>query len=80
MASICFQSTNMILNADICEIILRCIKVRIYNGTEASVTFAEMAIMETVKLEEYREYLLKYCGLDTFAMVKVWERLREAVK
>ena len=22
--------------------------------------------------------LLKYCGLDTYAMVKVWEKLREA--
>jgi hypothetical protein len=24
-----------------------------------------------------RESLLKYCWLDTYAMVKVWEKLRE---
>ena len=27
-----------------------------------------------------RRNLLKYCGLDTFAMVKVWEKLREVAK
>ena len=25
-----------------------------------------------------RQSLLKYCELDTYAMVKVWEKLREA--
>ena len=27
-----------------------------------------------------RKQLLAYCKLDTYAMVKVWEALREAVK
>lgn len=26
-----------------------------------------------------RKALLEYCGLDTFAMVKIWERLRELI-
>ena len=52
----------------------------VHNGAEASATFTEMASMEPAKLEEYREYLLKYCGLDTYAMVKVWERLKSAIK
>jgi len=33
--------------------------------------------MSKEQLEEYRGYLLKYCGLDTFAMVKLWEKLKE---
>ena len=51
----------------------------VHNGTEASASFAEMADMEPDKLEKYREYLLKYCGLDTYAMVKVWEKLKEVI-
>lgn len=47
----------------------------VHNGSEASAVFATMAEMEPEQLEEYREHLLNYCKLDTFAMVKVWERL-----
>ena len=47
----------------------------VHNGTEASATFAAMADMDKEQLEEYREHLLRYCELDTFAMVKVWEKL-----
>lgn len=50
----------------------------VHNGSEASETFARMAQMEPEELEKYRQYLLKYCGLDTFAMVKVWQKLCEA--
>lgn len=50
----------------------------VHNGGEASATFKKMATMTPAELEEYRKYLLKYCGLDTFAMVKVWEKLNEA--
>ena len=35
-----------------------------------------MAEMGTAELEEYREHLLRYCELDTIAMVKVWGRLK----
>ena len=31
-------------------------------------------------LEEWREHLLRYCELDTFAMVKVLEKLQKAAK
>lgn len=47
----------------------------VHNGSEASAVFATMAEMEPEQLEDYREHLLNYCKLDTFAMVKVWERL-----
>lgn len=50
--------------------------VGVHNGGEASATFKEMAKMSKEQLEEYRGYLLKYCGLDTFAMVKLWEKLQ----
>ena len=49
----------------------------VHNGGEASVTFGRMADMSIEEMEEARENLLKYCGLDTFAMVKVWEKLKE---
>ena len=51
----------------------------VHNGTEASVAFEKMADMAPEERERYRANLLKYCGLDTLAMVKVWEKLREAV-
>ena len=49
----------------------------IHNGMEASETFARMATMTKAEFEIARKHLLKYCGLDTYAMVKVWEKLRE---
>ena len=49
----------------------------VHNGTEASDTFAAMADMEPRALQAARENLLKYCGLDTLAMVKVWEKLKQ---
>lgn len=52
----------------------------VHNGTEASDTFARMTDMTPEELAAARANLLKYCGLDTFAMVKVWEKLREVIK
>ena len=52
----------------------------VHNGTEASATFLAMQNMSGDELEEWRSHLLKYCGLDTYAMVKVWERLCEVAK
>ena len=48
----------------------------IHNGAEASAAYAAMADMESEQLEEFREHLLRYCELDTYAMVKVWDKLR----
>ena len=52
----------------------------VHHGGEAMDAFARMAYMDTEELEEWREYLLKYCELDTFAMVKIWERLIDTCK
>lgn len=58
----------------------------VHNGGEASSAFLEMQKMEQAnqagqaEIEEKRTQLLRYCGLDTLAMVKVLEKLREAVR
>ncbi len=49
----------------------------VHNGTEASDTFIAMQNMSREELEEWRSHLLRYCGLDTYAMVKVWKKLCE---
>lgn len=52
----------------------------VHNGGEASEAFLLMREMEPAERQVCREALLKYCGLDTLAMVKVWKKLREAVR
>ncbi|MBO4561993.1 MAG: DUF2779 domain-containing protein [Clostridia bacterium] len=52
----------------------------IHNGSEAMNAFPAMEHMPPEELERTRRNLLKYCELDTFAMVKVWEKLKEAAK
>lgn len=49
----------------------------VQNGGEASDTFAKMASMTEAEIETKRAQLLKYCALDTYAMVKVWQKLKE---
>lgn len=51
----------------------------VHNGSEASETFRKLNKMNTIEQKKHREYLLKYCKLDTFAMVKIWQRLLEVV-
>ena len=50
----------------------------IHHGGEAMTAFPAMLNMTREERERTRRNLLKYCGLDTYAMVKVWEKLREA--
>lgn len=52
----------------------------IHNGGEAMNAFPAMEKMSGEELERTRKNLLKYCELDTFAMVKVWEKLKEAAE
>ena len=52
----------------------------VHNGHEASDAFKQMHSMDADTLQEYRRYLLKYCELDTYAMVKLLNRLYEAVQ
>ena len=47
----------------------------IHNGSEAMNIFPAIEFMEPEERERTRRNLLKYCELDTFAMVKVWEEL-----
>ena len=51
----------------------------VHNGTEASATFERMGDMNPQEREACRNQLLRYCGLDTLAMVKVWQKLTEVV-
>lgn len=52
----------------------------VHKGDEASAAFASMASLPPEKVASLRANLLKYCGLDTYAMVKILRKLREAVK
>ena len=52
---------------------------QVHNGGEASDAFARMAFLSPDEIAELRANLLKYCGLDTFAMVKVLGKLKEIV-
>lgn len=47
----------------------------IHNGSEAMTSFKELSKMDKSEQEKTRKCLLKYCELDTFAMVKIWEWL-----
>lgn len=52
----------------------------IHNGGEAMTAFPAMENMSPDELAKTRKNLLKYCELDTFAMVKVWQALKKAAK
>ena len=52
----------------------------IHNGSEASSAFATLAEKEPEEIERIRNNLLKYCGLDTYAMVKVLAKLKDVCK
>ena len=51
----------------------------VHNGTEASFAFADMPNHTPEEVAMTRANLLKYCGLDTYAMVKVLAKLREVI-
>ena len=50
---------------------------QIHNGGEAMTIFPKIKDMPPEEQALTRHNLLKYCELDTFAMVKVWEKLKE---
>jgi len=54
----------------------------IQDGSEASVAFARMALGEYADSEQarMRDELRRYCKLDTFAMVRLHQRLEEIVR
>lgn len=49
----------------------------IHKGDEASNYFANLGKYSKEDQEKIRKSLLKYCELDTYAMVKIWEKLIE---
>ncbi|MBR7042445.1 MAG: DUF2779 domain-containing protein [Bacilli bacterium] len=52
----------------------------IQNGSDAMNSFRAMENMTKEELAYTRERLLKYCELDTYAMVKILSKLKEVVK
>ena len=52
----------------------------IHNGGEASNAFSDLQNHEPEEIAAIRENLLRYCCLDTLAMVKVLDKLRKCAK
>ena len=52
----------------------------IHNGDEAMSAFPRLKQMSEKERESYRAALLEYCKLDTLAMLKVLEKLREVAR
>lgn len=50
---------------------------RVQNGGDAMSIFPRIKDMPKEQQEEVRRALLEYCCLDTLAMVRVWEKLKE---
>ena len=53
---------------------------RCQNGGHAMTIFPRIQFMEPEEAAASREALLRYCELDTWAMVKVWEKLKEVAE
>ena len=51
----------------------------IHNGDEAMRAFAGLDKRSSAEIEEIRAQLLAYCRLDTLAMVRIWQKLREII-
>ncbi len=49
----------------------------VHNGSEAMNLFPLIKDMPPAEQEVARDNLLKYCELDTYAMVKIWQKLKE---
>lgn len=52
----------------------------IHKGDEASNAYSTLHLKPKKEQEEIRKGLLVYCELDTYAMVKIWEKLQESLK
>jgi len=52
----------------------------VHNGGEAMNAYANLANLPEAERAEVREQLLRYCELDTLAMVKIYERLAELAR
>lgn len=53
---------------------------QVHKGDEASSSYLLLPTLNKEEQEKLRENMLKYCKLDTYAMVKIYEKLLEVVK
>ena len=51
----------------------------VHKGDEASQAFLSLKYKTSAERERIRKALLEYCKLDTYAMVKIWEKFRQVV-
>ena len=49
----------------------------VHNGSEAMSIFATLGDKPKEEQDIIRKSLLEYCKLDTWAMVKIWEKLKD---
>ena len=52
----------------------------VHNGNEAMSIYPKIKDMPPKEQKIVRKNLLKYCELDTYAMVKIWQELVDVVK
>ncbi len=52
----------------------------VHNGSEAKEAFLSLKEKTKEEQERIRKGLLVYCELDTYAMVKIWEKFNEVIK
>ena len=52
----------------------------IHNGAEASGNYANLGEYSQEEQDKIKKALLKYCELDTYAMVKIWQKLHDTIK
>jgi hypothetical protein len=52
----------------------------IHNGSEAMNAFVNLEKLPKEEQNIIRNSLLKYCELDTYAMVRIWEKLQDVIK
>ena len=53
---------------------------QVHKGDEASASYLLLKTLSKEEEKRLRYNMLKYCELDTYAMVKIWEKLIEQVK
>ncbi len=53
---------------------------QVHKGDEASSSYLLLPTLSKAEQEKLRDNMLKYCALDTYAMVKIYEKLIEVVK
>lgn len=52
----------------------------IHNGVEAIVNYAKFKDMEQNEIEEIRNNLIEYCGLDTYSMFVILKEIKNKIK